>query len=145
MKSRISKITVGRLYNLGDYEHIRYDLTVDIPEGESAAQAISAVERIMAGLKPLRRQCLSSETDLAHAAGEIQRMKEASDEIWQRNWGHCTGTRPEVIARYEEQHAENTAKRHQAIATAAKARALFDDLAGAEHFKDAKLDWQDDD
>ena len=31
---KITKITVGRLHNLGNYEHVRYELTVEVPEGQ---------------------------------------------------------------------------------------------------------------
>jgi hypothetical protein len=36
----ITKITIGRLYNLGSYEHVRYELTAEVPQGESPATAI---------------------------------------------------------------------------------------------------------
>jgi hypothetical protein len=32
-KPRVVRVGIGRLYNLGNYEHIRYDLTIEIPEG----------------------------------------------------------------------------------------------------------------
>ena len=41
----ITKITIGRLYNLGNYEHVRHDLTVEVKDGESAATAITGMEK----------------------------------------------------------------------------------------------------
>lgn len=141
--ARVSRVSVGRVYNLGNYEHVRYEITVDIPGGESATRAIIGVERILAGMKPIKDE-VHSAAQIAHASGEISRMKEATDDVWQRNWGHCTGTREEVIARYENSFAETMTKRAAAIQRAKYARLLFDSLHGAEQFKDAKLDWDDD-
>lgn len=141
--SRVSRISVGRVYNLGNYEHVRYEITVDIPEGESAARAIVGVERIIAGLKPIK-DSVESEAQLAHAAARLEEMEAADADTWQRNWGHCTGTREEVIKRHEESLRKAVTERAAAIQRAKTARLLFDDLHGAEQFKDAKLDWDHD-
>ena len=140
MNSRISKITVGRLFNLGNYEHVRYELTVDVPEGQSATQAITAVEAILEGMKPVSRCGVPSESEIAHAEKSLQAMRSMN---FQRNYGHCEGTPAEIIVRHEQSLEEAKAKRASALATAKQARALFDDLGGASQWKDAKLDWDD--
>ena len=48
----ITKITIGRLYNLGSYEHIRYELTCEIPSGESPATALIGLEKLIGALNP---------------------------------------------------------------------------------------------
>lgn len=140
MNSRISKITVGRLFNLGNYEHVRYELTVDVPEGQSATQAITAVEAILEGMKPVSRCGVPSESEIAHAEKSLQAMRSMN---FQRNYGHCEGTPAEIIDRHEQSLEEAKTKRASALATAKQARALFDDLGGASQWKDAKLDWDD--
>jgi hypothetical protein len=140
-KSRVSKISIGRVYNLGNYEHVRYEITVDVPEGQSAAKAIVGLEHVIAGLKPLRH--INEEHELARDAANIERMKKYTDEEWQSHHGHSVGTRKEVIARYVKAHREAVQRRKAAVKIAAKARALFDNLNGAEKFKDAKLDWDE--
>lgn len=141
--AKITKITVGRLFNLGNYEHVRYDLTVEIAPGESAASAIHGVERIIAGMKPVRH--VESEAALAHKAKEIETMRTMTDEQWRRSYGHCEGSREEVIRRYTESHEKYVAEREKALSTARRARELFDDLAGAEKWTDAKLEWDESD
>ena len=141
----ISKITLGRLYNLGSYEHVRYELTAEIQQGESAADAVTGMEKILAGLAPLKNACINTESEIAHKTKEIQDMKTMPVVDWQRRYGHCTGTAAEVIARYEASLHEEIEKREKALARAKRARQLFDDLGGASKWKDAKLDWQDDD
>ena len=51
-KSTVSRIVVGRLYNLGNYEHVRYELTVDVPEGRSAALALKNTLRLLKAANP---------------------------------------------------------------------------------------------
>ena len=141
---RISKITVGRLYNLGNYEHVRYELTVEVKEGESAATAIIGVEKILAGLKPIERCGVPEEHEIERAKREVDEMRKMPVAEWERRYGHCVGTPSEVIARYEASLKENQDKREAALKHAQMARELFDDLGGASEFKDAKLSREED-
>jgi hypothetical protein len=49
---KITKITIGRLYNLGSYEHVRYEISVEVPEGESSATALIGLEKVVTALSP---------------------------------------------------------------------------------------------
>jgi hypothetical protein len=139
----ITKITIGRLYNLGSYEHVRYELTAEIQDGESVKDAVTGMEKILAGLAPLKTACISTESEIAQKTKEVQDMKTMPVVDWQRRYGHCTGTAAEVIERYETSLQEEIEKRNKAVARAKRAREFFDDLGGAAKWKDAKLDWQD--
>ncbi len=141
--SRVSKICVGRLFNLGSYEHIRYELTVEIPEGSSAGAAIVGLEKILAGLSPLKNACIKDQSEIDRLRREISEMRTMPVVDWERRYGHCEGTAVEIIARYERQLEEDTTKRAEALARAARARQLFDDLGGAEKWTDAKLSWEE--
>lgn len=44
---RVSRLSVGRLCNLGNYEHIRYEVTVDIPEGVDVTKTLMTVEKAL--------------------------------------------------------------------------------------------------
>lgn len=143
----ITKITIGRLYNLGSYEHVRYELTVEVPQGESPATAILGMEKILEALNPKTH---------THSRGELEREKRQVEEMhrrfsdegpdeFRRYHGHFVGTPEEYIARCEESHAANVAARDAWEARSAKARKLLEDLGGAANWKDAKLDWENDD
>lgn len=145
---KVTKITVGRLYNLGSYEHVRYELTVEIPPGESATDAIIGVERILEGMKPESKSCIHSQTELERESRHISALhellsNEGSDEFRNRN-GYFKGTPEEYIARCEQIYQENLTKRTAWDARAKKARELFDNIGGASEWKDAKLDWEND-
>jgi hypothetical protein len=143
--NRISKITVARLYNLGSYEHVRYELTVEVPEGASATNAIIGVEKILAGLSPLKNACIKSEQEIERLRREIQEMRTMPVADWERRYGSYQGTVREIIERHEAELNESIAKRAAALSRSARARELFDDLGGAEKWTDAKLDWDDED
>jgi hypothetical protein len=139
----VTKITIGRLYNLGNYEHVRYDLTVEVKDGESAATAILGMEKILAGLAPLKNACIKSAGELQRLANEVEEMKTMPVVDWERRYGHCKGSAAEVIDRYQKSLEEEAIKSQAAIDRARKARKLLDDLGGAAQWKDAKLDWDD--
>lgn len=84
-----------------------------------------------------------TEHDLAYQREEIRRMVAMNDEEYRSRYGHCTGTRREVLARYRAAYKKAVKERKDAVARAAKARRLFDTLEGAAKFTDAKLDWDD--
>lgn len=143
----ISRITVGRLYNTGSYEHIKYELTVDIHPGDSAEDAMLGMEKILTALSP--KTHTHSRDELAREFKRVQDMhellREHGAEEFKRRHGHFEGTPEEYIGRCEQAHAENRQARTSWEQRSDKARELLDDLGGAAVWTDAKLDWQDDD
>ena len=138
-ESRISRITVGRVYNLGNYEHVRYELCVDVPDGQSASTAIVGIERIIEGLRPDRTS--KSKQELEREAKRIEELGAMPLAEFQRRHGEVAGGPMAYIERCRESLAEETAKSERVASMAATARKLFDDLGGAEQWKDAKLAW----
>jgi hypothetical protein len=143
----ITKITVGRLYNLGSYEHVRYELTVEIKEGELAATALTGIERIFAALNP-STSGVEKEYEIRNNANRVARMKELleqkGEEEFRGQYNYFEGTPEEYIARCEQGVADSRAKRAAWEARSRKARELLDDLGGAARWRDAKLDWDND-
>ena len=143
----ITRITVGRLYNLGSYEHVRYELSVDVKEGESARGALVAVEKILSALSPESKVCVKTRSELERGLHHIRQLRldleKKGDEQFTREHGYFTGTPLEYIERCDRMHYEEVAKRERYEARASKARELLDDLGGAAKWKDAKLDWED--
>lgn len=50
--TRISKITIGRLYNLGNFEHVRYEFSVEVDKHASPGEVLKGMEKIMEDLNP---------------------------------------------------------------------------------------------
>lgn len=147
-KTKITRVTIGRLYNLGSYEHVRYELTVEIPDGESASKAVAGIERIFAALNPREPGSVQTETTILHDTRRVQDMKDRlakSPEDFEQYYRGYVGTPEEYIARCEESLNESIAKREAWKARSRKARELLDDLGGAAKWHDAKLEWNDDD
>lgn len=143
----VSRITVARLYNLGSYEHIKYEISVDVPKTDSASDAMLALEHIMEALKPESKCGVHSWGELERESFRLVEMEklleEQGPEEFTRRHGHFVGTPEEFIARCEKSYTENMEKRLAYEARAKKARELLDNLGGAVEWKDAKLDWED--
>lgn len=146
--SRISRISVGRLYNLGNYEHVRYELTIEVPEGATASETMEGVERLMAALNPREPGSVPSESTIQQDERRLTDMKErfsVSSAEFERYYDPgYVGTPEEYIARCEQSLLESIRKRQAWKAKSKKARALLDDLGGAACWRDAKLEWDDD-
>lgn len=143
-KTHVSRISIGRVFNLGNYEHVRYEITVDVAEGGNAEQTLVSLENIIADLKPLENAGIPSERELKRQTLEIERLKALSDEQWQIDHQFDVGTREEVTARHVERLAENMRRRAAAIARGQSARQALNQLGGAETYRNAKDQWQDD-
>lgn len=145
---RVTKITIGRLYNLGSYEHVRYEICVEVTEGHSAEAAIIGLEKIMDGLKPESKSCTKDRAALARERRRIADMRDQlaqhGEEEFARRHGYYTGTAANYISRCEASLFEETQKRDAWEKRATKARALLNDLGGAAVWKDAKLGWEQD-
>lgn len=145
---KVSKITVARLYNVGSYEHIRYEITVDVGEGDSAERALINLEKIMESLAPERSASVHTKSDLEREErnlSEIRSKIALSEDEFRRRYGFFEGSPAEYLVRCEKSHAENVAKRNRYEGRARFARRLLDDLGGTVKFTDAKLDWESDD
>lgn len=129
MNARVSRLSVGRLVNLGNYEHIRYEVTVEIPEGVDATATLKTVEL---GLNLLAQRPPSGAFYGIHHARDIVAKADAGESIGdidQRN----LGTYRETIKRYDAW------QRRQEYA-----RALLGDFSLSSEYTDAKLAWEDD-
>lgn len=130
---RVTNITIGRLYNLGSYEHVRYELAVEVPPGASAAKTIASMKDVLERLKPFRLSM--SEEYYAH---QNETFREALKKEPNR----------ENAASLREQIKQNTrALKEYAAARKRihKAENDLDRLGGNLAYKDAKLDWDNDD
>lgn len=75
---KASRVTVARLFNLGQYEHVRYEISVDVTDMQSAADAFLNLDAIMEALGP------KTEIDLRHKmvwATDPSEKKEYSDAL----------------------------------------------------------------
>lgn len=145
---KTTKLTIARLFNLGSYEHIRYEITVELAEGDSAEKTIIGLEKVMESLKPECKTAVKSRSDLRRDAARIAELRaklvQTTEDQFRHQVGHFVGTPVEYIARLESAHIEEMGKRVAYEMRCQKARALLDDLGGSEKFTDCKLSWQDD-
>lgn len=57
MAAKVIRVAIGRLHNLGNYEHIRYDVTVELNESEASnpGEVINKLERLLGALAPIKK------------------------------------------------------------------------------------------
>ena len=77
---KVTKINIGRLYNLGSYEHVRYDLTVEVPPNQSPTDAMVGLEKILSALNPKLPAGALSVAEERRRLLEIEAMKSLNDE-----------------------------------------------------------------
>lgn len=136
---RISRVTIGRLHNLGNYEHVRFEVTVELPAGTSPASVIGELERTLDELDPKppvdywtldrARMVLSEPPVTASTRGDDDPPFGESD--MQRQ------------ARRKAEAAETIAKYQQWRELHDQALARFNQFGGASAHTDAKRDWDD--
>lgn len=132
--SRINRISIARLHNRGNYEHSRYEVTVEPQQHEDPGRVFRELEDVLDALDPQTptigfwpvatyRKRLAEYT-AKRAAGV------ALDEREQQETEEAT----RAVARWDEWQAARDA-----------ALARFSALGGAERHTDAKLGWDQDD
>lgn len=140
---KVKTITIERLYNLGNYEHIRYGLTVTVLKGR-ASKTLVGMERLLEALNP--KPCVKSRTELRNDGLHIEKLKDdlknLSEEQFAQRHGYFNGSAQEYVKRCQQSHKDETKKRAAWEKRSAKARKLLDDINGAAAWKDAKLDWE---
>lgn len=122
---RVSRLSVGRLCNLGNYEHIRYEVTVDIPEGVDVAKTLTTIETALNTLavRPPDGWTYRHAVEvLAKAPGELTSLE--TEQL---------GNHREMVKRMDVWKAKQE-----------YARALLGDFSLSSEYTDHKMDWQDD-
>lgn len=126
---RITHVEIARLHNLGNYEHVRYQVKVELPLGTSPGSVIGELEQLLADLEP---KCPWSTWDLAHAQKLVQQAE--PDE----------GSSAEDHARRRDAARDKLAKYAEWKQQRDAALAKFDQFGGLAVHTDAKGNWDAD-
>lgn len=129
--ARVVRVGIGRLYNLGNYEHIRYDLTIEIAEGGDVLDAVSKLRQILRALKPLPKggYAETKAKDLVAMAPEDKQKAVEAGRYSDDDFIKAKQLLEKIESRKEKREA---------------ALKLFNDLAGASVYTDHKEQWDDD-
>lgn len=126
-KTRITRISLGRVYNLGNYENLRVELAIDVAEGDDAASVFKNASAILANL---HAKSGVDSYDKARARRILAIPEAALDEDDRKRlpWAK------EITEKFEAAKARRLA-----------ARAALSTLEFSSQYKDHKLDWEDED
>lgn len=123
-KSKITNITVARLYNVGNYEHIRFEISAEVPKGGNAKQTLLDMGGILAQLKPIKKPY-----NYDTAKEVLQKLPEQLSEAEK---GLLDEFRT-IVGEYE------TARALRLVALD-----KLDDVGGSSKATDAKANWDED-
>jgi len=136
----VSKITIGRLFNLGNYEHIRYEIAVDVFPGK-AADALIGLERILETLNPKKPDYYLTPAAITSAENRIKMLREMTDEQVRHQHGQ---SKYSLLTKWLKQLEDQKTKTLHWDIRQAHARFMLNDLGGAAKRVDAKEHWDND-
>lgn len=123
--ARVTSISVSRLFNLGNYENVKYDIAAELPEGTSAKAVLLQLASTVWALGPIRTPHCRQEYEDALKKVDAQRSN------------------------YEKEHMQEWQERmaayHTKVAARAQAVEELDNLGATSTRKDAKNTWDDPD
>jgi len=143
---RITRITLGRLHNLGNYEHVRYEVTVELPPGTSPSSVARELEDTLNDLEP---KCPVGQYELREAMKLVAQpeptLRPRAAHDYDEHWGD---TPQQVLER--ELNAREAARRliarhEEWRKTREAALQRFDQFGGSSLWTDAKGKWDDGD
>lgn len=82
-KAKVNRVTISRLYNAGNYEHIRYELTADVPEGVSAKKVTQGILSILKACNP---KCPVNTYAMTESQKRINMTSDQQKVYWGENW-----------------------------------------------------------
>lgn len=141
---KVSKITLARLYNLGNYEHARLEISIDIGESDSPKDAIRKLNSVLTAANPKRPAGVQDVDGIERDIARLERLKAAlayDVEAFKREAGHFVGTPSEYIERLESELIEAKKAREEWLASRKQALAELDALNGVCETVQAKRNW----
>lgn len=122
-RARVTHVSISRLYNLGNYQNVKYEIGAEVPAEACAADVLKELFYILQMLKPL---------PVPHCKRDYERaIKKTNEELSNYEREQLEGWREEV-ERYDSR------KRLRLEALTA-----LDSLGGHSEFRDGKNSWDD--
>ena len=121
----VSRITVARLHNLGDYEHVRYEVAVELPADAKPGDVLFELTSILNDAGPVRPTY-----DEKRARSLVARV-ESGDEVSDYDRDNLAASR-EIVDGLNARVAKQQA-----------ARERLNDLGAKRDYRDAKDDWDE--
>lgn len=141
---KVSKITVGRLFNLGSYEHVRYEVTIDLSESDDPGKCMRHLETLMEAMNP--KGPTTTLDSIERAQRNYEAMILMDEDSFRRQHGyHISGTREEYQNRVAKGIAEDRVKLALWETKADWARNQLRNIGSVKIRKDAKLHWDHED
>lgn len=141
---RISRVTIARLHNLGNFEHIRYEVTVELPPGTSPSSVFKELDALLTDVEPKRpvsnyelREALKTVSGPEPTLADIKAVMNGAYE--EDPFDSVTPEQALQRKLAERERARRALKRHDEwMAGREAAMARLDALGGAAVYTDAR-------
>jgi len=120
--AKVKTITLSRLYNTGNYEHFKVELTADVPPGESAAKVARGLGTVIKALSPKCPVNMSAMDDLQR---RLNWTAEQQEHCWGEKWQEVVEDNKKELAEMQATLREWQEKRKVALD-------MMDDLTAIE-------------
>ena len=140
---RISRVTIARLHNLGNYEHVRYEVTVEIPpDSTPPAEVMRHLSEMLDSLEPKAPYSPAEvRQDMAIVSAPVPQIAHFMDG---RNHYMSPQERLTEALRMREQAERRLARQKQWESSRDNALSRFNAFGGTSRHEDAKEKWDDD-
>jgi hypothetical protein len=120
--AKVKTITLSRLYNSGNYEHFKVELTADVPPGQSAKKVALGLGAVIRALSP---KCPVNRSEMDDLQRRINWTAKEQQNYWGEKWQDVLEENKKELAQMQGTLAEWEEKRRIALET-------MDDLTGCE-------------
>lgn len=124
-ETKISRITIGRLHNLGNYEHVRYEISVDIGSDDDAGIVLKNLETVLNDMQ------INPGVDSWALRNAKEILKKPEAELTDHERSNLDAYRGKV------------AKVEDAVRRMSLARERLTSFSGTSVFTDAKENWDE--
>lgn len=140
---KVTKVTIGRLFNLGSYEHVRYEVSIELNDGDNPGKCVRDLETLVEAMNP--KEPSTTQESIDRAQRNYDAMVLMDEDAFRRQHGYTfTGTREEYQNRIAKGLAEDRVKLALWQSKAQWAREQLANIGAVEVRRDAKLSWDDD-
>lgn len=129
-RARVTRVSIDRLYNLGNYEHIKYSIGIEIPEGADVLESVSKLRQVLRALKPLKAEGYTEKKARQIVDMTPEEREQAVKDT--RISMEDTVAAPILVGRLDARKA----RRERALQ-------LFNNLSGQDVYTDHKEQWDD--
>jgi hypothetical protein len=115
---RVTSVSVSRLYNLGNYENVKYELSAEVTKGASPSETLAQLANTISALKPVTKPPCQASLNAARKKKISERSEYEKEQYssWleaERTYNALKKARVEGVLELDKMGATSTATDHK--------------------------------